>query len=169
VSKWFDTGKLRGYRIPGSRDRRIPAGQLVEFMKAHGMPLDGLDGQTLRILIVDADPASVEAAAASLAGDEKYELQFAGNDFEAGMATERFTPHVVFVDVLGEEIDFAQILAHLRSCPGLSAVRVVAVAASLTAGQRKGLVQRGFDAAISKPYRREELTAAIERATDLVS
>ena len=25
VSKWFDTGKLRGYRIPGSRDRRIVA------------------------------------------------------------------------------------------------------------------------------------------------
>ena len=24
VSKWFDSGRLRGYRIPGSQDRRIP-------------------------------------------------------------------------------------------------------------------------------------------------
>ena len=24
VSKWFDSGQLKGYRIPGSKDRRIP-------------------------------------------------------------------------------------------------------------------------------------------------
>ena len=34
VSKWFDTGQLRGYRIPGSKDRRIPLAQLIRFMKA---------------------------------------------------------------------------------------------------------------------------------------
>ena len=44
VSKWFDSGRLRGYRIPGSKDRRIPLEQLVRFMKAHHMPLNGLDG-----------------------------------------------------------------------------------------------------------------------------
>ena len=32
VSKWFDSGQLRGYRIPGSKDRRIPVQQLVRFM-----------------------------------------------------------------------------------------------------------------------------------------
>ena len=39
VSKWFDSGALRGYRIPGSKDRRIPINQLIRFMKQHGMPL----------------------------------------------------------------------------------------------------------------------------------
>ena len=24
VSKWFDSGRLKGYRIPGSQDRRNP-------------------------------------------------------------------------------------------------------------------------------------------------
>ena len=28
VSKWFDSGALHGYRIPGSKDRRIPLNQL---------------------------------------------------------------------------------------------------------------------------------------------
>ena len=51
VSKWFDSGALHGYRIPGSKDRRIPLNQLIRFMKQHGMPLNGLmTGQT-RILI----------------------------------------------------------------------------------------------------------------------
>src|ERR1700761_2602404 len=40
VSKWVDSGALHGYRIPGSKDRRIPLNQLIRFMKQHGMPLN---------------------------------------------------------------------------------------------------------------------------------
>src|SRR4051794_27460457 len=39
VSKWFDSGRLRGYRIPGSQDRRIPREALIKFLKEYGMPL----------------------------------------------------------------------------------------------------------------------------------
>ena len=38
VSKWFDSGRLKGYRIPGSQDRRIPREYLIKFLKEHGMP-----------------------------------------------------------------------------------------------------------------------------------
>ena len=34
VSKWFDSGQLQGYRIPGSKDRRIPVSSLQQFMRA---------------------------------------------------------------------------------------------------------------------------------------
>jgi uncharacterized protein (TIGR02996 family)/excisionase family DNA binding protein len=37
VSKWFDAGKLRGYRIPGSQDRRIPREHLIRFMRDNGL------------------------------------------------------------------------------------------------------------------------------------
>ncbi len=39
VSKWFDSGRLRGYRLPGSADRRIPQNYLIQFMVEHGLPL----------------------------------------------------------------------------------------------------------------------------------
>ena len=39
VHKWFDTGLLKGYRIPGSRDRRIPIAELKWFMEANNMPM----------------------------------------------------------------------------------------------------------------------------------
>ena len=35
VSKWFDSGRLKGYRIPGSQDRRIPREYLIRFLKEH--------------------------------------------------------------------------------------------------------------------------------------
>jgi len=39
VSQWFDKGLLAGYRIPGSRDRRIPIAELARFMTAHRIPI----------------------------------------------------------------------------------------------------------------------------------
>jgi len=38
VTKWFDKKLLKGYRIPGSRDRRIPVAELVRFMKKYEIP-----------------------------------------------------------------------------------------------------------------------------------
>jgi excisionase family DNA binding protein len=43
VRKWFDSGKLKGYRVPGSHDRRVPRDELIRFLKVNGMPLCGLE------------------------------------------------------------------------------------------------------------------------------
>ena len=53
VSKWFDSKRLKGYRIPGSQDRRIPKYYLIRFLKDHGMPLGNLDDyDRAKVLIV---------------------------------------------------------------------------------------------------------------------
>jgi len=48
VVKWFDAGKLGGYKIPGSDDRRIPRECLIGFLQQNGMPLGSLaeEGQS---------------------------------------------------------------------------------------------------------------------------
>ena len=55
VSKWFDSGQLKGYRIPGSKDRRIPVAELYRFMKAHQIPMDGITSGNTRVLVVDGE------------------------------------------------------------------------------------------------------------------
>src|SRR5438093_1049411 len=77
VSKWFDTGKLRGYRIPGSKDRRIPVQQLVRFMRAHNIPLNGLESGTTRILVLEQDRDMAELLCNALSRDAGYEVQVA--------------------------------------------------------------------------------------------
>ena len=52
VSKWFDSGRLRGYRIPGSQDRRIPREHLLRFLKEHGMPLGDLEAEVYHKVLV---------------------------------------------------------------------------------------------------------------------
>lgn len=44
IIRCFDNGTLKGFRVPGSRFRRIPRDQLFAFMKDNGIPTDILDG-----------------------------------------------------------------------------------------------------------------------------
>jgi len=169
VSKWFDSGKLRGYRIPGSRDRRIPLAQLIQFMRSHGMPLEGLEGGETRVLFVDPDTDAAGSLAEKLAEANPYEAEVAANGFEAGMRAERLQPHVVFVDILAEGLDADEILKNLRVNPSLETTRVVAVGGALTAGQKQALTRQGFDAVTSKPYDLDQLVSVIEEATNLVA
>src|ERR1700691_4616501 len=73
VSKWFDSGRLRGYRIPGSQDRRIPREHLIRFLKEHGMPLGELEDEAMgKILLVGADQLFIDRLRELLPDDEDY-------------------------------------------------------------------------------------------------
>jgi excisionase family DNA binding protein len=85
VSKWFDSGQLKGYRIPGSKDRRIPVSELVRFMKEHGIPLDGVVSGSLRVLIVDDDQEVVDVLRRVLTEQTDYEIATATGSFQAGL------------------------------------------------------------------------------------
>ena len=39
VAGWIDSGQLPGFRVPGSRHRRIPVVNVVRFASAHNIPL----------------------------------------------------------------------------------------------------------------------------------
>lgn len=159
VSKWFDTGKLRGYRIPGSRDRRIPRKQLEAFLRANDMPLGELDGGTCRVLIVNA---SAQDLADALRRDGRYEVRTAGNGFQAGVVAEQFRPHVIVVDVSARPEEAEMIRRHVRSSAELAPSRLVACR-DASGGELPG----DYDAVIAKGYTAADLAAVIETVTDL--
>ena len=168
VSKWFDTGKLRGYRIPGSRDRRIPVDQLVKFMRAHGLPLNGLDGGTLRVLLVDDEPETLELMRDMFVTNPKYEVETAANGFEAGMAAQRFRPHVILLDLMLTDVDGRQVCKNIKLNPNLAAVKVVAVSGQLTTRQGQKLLAEGFDGYLSKPFSIASILEVVESASNLI-
>ena len=45
VIKWFEEGKLQGFRLPGSNDRRIPLASLRKFMVTNSIPMDLLQDE----------------------------------------------------------------------------------------------------------------------------
>jgi excisionase family DNA binding protein len=168
VSKWFDSGQLKGYRIPGSKDRRIPMANLIQFMKDHNIPMDGVQSGRTRVLIVDDDPEVLEALDRVLADQAGYEVRTAETGFEAGLECERFRPHVVLLDIhLGEQdtTDVAQII---RENEDLAITRIVAMSGKLTEGQAAGLRTHGFDGFLKKPFQVRQVINEIDRANALV-
>ncbi|MEZ6047875.1 MAG: helix-turn-helix domain-containing protein [Planctomycetaceae bacterium] len=55
IIRCFDSGQLKGFRVPGSRFRRIPRDILYKFMKENGIPTDALESGRRKALIVDDD------------------------------------------------------------------------------------------------------------------
>ncbi len=43
IIRCFDNGQLKGFRVPGSKFRRIPREALYKFMKDNGIPTDALE------------------------------------------------------------------------------------------------------------------------------
>lgn len=151
VSKWFDSGRLEGYRVPGSRDRRIPQDSLARFMRAHGMPLDDLRGAACRALIIS--PSVDRRAVEALAAAPRLEVRAADTEFRAGLLIGQFRPHVVILDVDALGSRAAEFCRRIKSRPGSGAgdeVKVVALDGGLgfSAG---GLRQQGFDGCLVKP------------------
>jgi excisionase family DNA binding protein len=98
VSKWFDSGRLRGYRIPGSQDRRIPREHLIRFLKEHGMPLGELEDEALgKILLVGADN-QVRSSLNEMMGADDFKIESAVSGFEAGIQAESLHPDCVVID-----------------------------------------------------------------------
>ena len=163
VSKWFDSGQLRGYRIPGSKDRRIPVSSLVRFMKSHNIPLDGLMTGNTRVLIADSD-VDVRNSLVEILGEQtKYEVKAAVNGFAAGIECERFRPHVLVLDIHLVE-NARDVIDVLRESDELQVTRVIATSGKLTDGQVAQLTQQGFSAAIRKPFTVRQVIEAIEKA-----
>ncbi len=169
VSKWFDSGALKGYRIPGSRDRRIPSGELMKFMRAHGIPLEGMTSGRTRVLIVDGEREVVDTLQRILTEQTSYEIRTATSSFSAGMECEKFKPHVVLMDIHLGDADAKAFVENIRRSEHLQFTKVVAMSGKLTDGQAQSLRVQGFDSFLKKPFQVRQVVEAIEAATNLVA
>jgi excisionase family DNA binding protein len=166
VSKWVDSGKLRGYRIPGSRDRRIALPQLIAFMRAHDIPLEGLDQGVCRIIVLSTDTPGELARQVNSAG--RYDLRVAHNEFEAGMIAQQFRPHVVVVNLPDDPRETLAVCRRIKNADGLEAAKVLAVTATSAAG-RQLAATRAFDGSLARPISAGSLLAAVEQATNFMT
>ncbi|MHC4520868.1 MAG: helix-turn-helix domain-containing protein [Planctomycetota bacterium] len=168
VSKWFDSGQLKGYRIPGSKDRRIPLNELLRFMKAHNMPTEAVPVGKLRVLIVDNGERSKADLADGLAARGSYEVEAAYSSFETGAAIQRFSPHVVLINLLATGIDANVICRSIRGSEEFETIKIIALANHLSDQEADALMQKGFDGYVSDPSDETEVARKIEEATAII-
>src|SRR5436190_350148 len=82
IIRCFDSGRLKGFRVPGSKFRRIPKDELLRFMRENNIPTDVLEGGKKRILVVDDDDQIVELFVDVLTRDGRFEVKTASTGYD---------------------------------------------------------------------------------------
>jgi excisionase family DNA binding protein len=166
VIRCFDAGKLRGFRVPGSRFRRIPRDALIAFMKENSIPLDQLDSGKKRVLVVDDDEAIVEMFTDLLERDGRFELKTASTGYEAGIITERFRPDVILLDFKLPDVNGNTVCRTIRSNPSYEHIRIIAISGVADPDEVEELRSAGADDFIRKPF---DINVVIARMSELLN
>ncbi len=165
VIRCFDNGRLKGFRVPGSRFRRVPRDSLIQFMKDNGIPLARLNRGKKRVLVVDDDPDIVEMLQDLLQADGRFEVQTAQSGYDAGLTTQQFNPDVMILDYMLPDINGNVVLATVRKNPQLAHMKVVLVSGVVNQEEVQAMLDAGADDFVKKPF---DIAHLIGRIAELV-
>jgi two-component system, OmpR family, response regulator len=162
IIRCFDSGRLSGFRVPGSKFRRIPRDELLRFMRENKIPTGRLEGDTRRVLVVDDDPAVVSLLRDMLARDGRFEIQTAGTGYDAGMLTESFRPHAILLDYMLPDINGNVVCQRIRTSPTLKETKILIISGVVRQDEVRGLLEAGADDFLKKPFSIRQVIERLE-------
>jgi excisionase family DNA binding protein len=167
IIRCFDSGQLKGFRVPGSRFRRIPRDQLYAFMRDNGIPTDALDSGKRKILVVDDDEDLVELIVDQLQRDGRFEVRSVNNGFGAGMMIKEFRPDLVVLDVMLPDINGIEVCKRVRDDKTMDDVRVICISGMVEEDKIQQLRDAGANDFMKKPFDVEALIGRICQLLDV--
>jgi excisionase family DNA binding protein len=165
IIRCFDSGRLTGFRVPGSKFRRIPREELIRFMRTNNIPLDPLEGERKRVLIVDDDQAVLELLVDIIQRDGRFEIKTAGNGYDAGLLTESFKPNLVLLDYMLPDLNGNVVCQRIRSNPDYVETKIVFISGVVRPEEIRALMAAGADDFVKKPF---DVDALIARMAELL-
>ena len=165
IIRCFDNGQLKGFRVPGSRFRRIPREMLYKFMKDNGIPTDALESGKRKVLLVDDDIELVELMNRVLDEDGRFEVRIAANGFDAGMMVKEYRPDLIVLDVMLPDINGKEVCQRVRADPSLEDVRILCISGMIEDDKIQELKLSGADDFLHKPF---EVETLVERMCHLL-
>jgi excisionase family DNA binding protein len=165
IIRCFDNGQLKGFRVPGSRFRRIPRDILYKFMKDNGIPTDALESGKRKALIVDDDRELVELIRDVLEGDGRFEVRTVNNGFDAGMMVKEYRPDIIVLDVMLPDINGREVCQRVRSDSNLDGTKIICISGMVEADKVDDLKAAGANDFIQKPF---EVEILLDRVCSLL-
>ena len=168
IIRCFDSGRLQGFRVPGSRFRRIPQESLVKFMKDNDIPLDNLDSGRRKVLVVDDDPEIVELIVDVLERDGRFEVRTAGSGYDAGVLTQEFKPDLMILDYMLPDVNGSVVCKTIRQNQFFEHMKIVIVSGVINQDEIDELMGLGADSFMKKPFSIDDLIARISELLALM-
>ncbi len=169
IIRCFDSGRLKGFRVPGSKFRRIPRLNLVKFMRDNNIPLDNLDSGRRKVLIVDDDAEIVELISDILTRDGHYEIRTASSGYEAGMVTQLFHPDLILLDYMLPDVNGNVVCQTIRSNPEFENTRIIIVSGVVKQEEIDQLLKAGAEDFVHKPFTIAELMDKVNATLQVVA
>lgn len=169
IIRCFDSGQLKGFRVPGSRFRRIPRDVLYKFMKENGIPTDALESGKRKALVVDDDPDLVELIRDVLDADGRFEVRTVNNGFDAGMMVKEYHPDIIILDVMLPDINGQEVCTRVRSDSTMDDVRIICISGMVEADKIEDLKKSGADDFMQKPFDVDTLVGRVCKLLDMES
>ena len=167
IIRCFDSGQLKGFRVPGSRFRRIPRDVLYRFMKDNGIPTDALESGRRKALIVDDDEELVELIRDVFDADGRFDVRVANNGFDAGMMVKEYKPDIIVLDVMLPDINGKEVCQRVRSDSSLDDVRIICISGMVEADKIDDLKEAGADEFMQKPFEVDSLFGRVCELLDI--
>jgi excisionase family DNA binding protein len=165
IIRCFDSGRLKGFRVPGSRFRRIPRDALLAFMRDNNIPPDLLQSGKTKILVVDDDPEIVELFVDVLERDGRFEVKTASTGYDAGMLTTDFRPDLIILDYMLPDVNGNVVCKTIRAKEEFAGTKIIIVSGVVNQDEINDLLKSGADDFVKKPFNIEKL---IERVGELL-
>jgi excisionase family DNA binding protein len=152
IIRCFDNGQLKGFRVPGSKFRRIPREALYKFMRDNNIPTDALESGKRKVLLVDDDPEVVDTINRALLDDGRFEVRIATNGFDAGMMVKEYHPDLLVLDVMLPDINGKEVCHRVRADASMEDVRIICISGMIEDDKIQELKLAGADDFLGKPF-----------------
>ncbi|MFO0898430.1 MAG: response regulator [Pirellulales bacterium] len=169
IIRCFDSGQLKGFRVPGSRFRRIPRNELYAFMRDNGIPTDALESGKRKLLIVDDDQELVELIVDVLEKDGRFETRTVNNGFDAGMMVKEYHPDLIVLDVMLPDINGKEVCQRVRTDRTMDDVRIICISGMIEHDKIEELRASGANDFLQKPFETDVLLDRICQLLDIES
>ncbi len=167
IIRCFDSGRLNGFRVPGSRFRRIPRDELIRFMRENEIPLAAIGSDRKRVLVVDDEPEILDLITEMLVSDGRFEVCQASTGYDAGIETERFKPHLILLDYMLPDINGNIVCQRVRASETMGDTRIMCVSGVVDPVEIEKLRNAGADDFLKKPFDLREMITRIESLLEI--
>lgn len=164
VINWVNKGKLRARTTPGGH-RRIPASELVKFMKQYDMPIPADMGDPHRnILVLDDEPTMTRLIEKGFSRTkERYKMQTATNPVDALVIVGKSQPDLLIMDLMMPIMDGFQVCEILKSNPATKDMKIVAISGRKLSASQQEFLTKNIDQFFQKPFEMGELVASVDQ------
>jgi excisionase family DNA binding protein len=163
VIRWIESGKLKGFKLPGRGNNRVLVEDFVEFLERHDMPIpDALRGvASPSILIVD-DEMPVAKSIQRVARRAGFDSYIATGGFQAGIMLSQYEPKVMTLDLSMPGMDGYSVIEFTRDQSKYKDLKIVVISALDDISLERAL-EIGADATLQKPFSNHDLTSTLEQ------